>query len=367
MMIKASDLKKKIYEENLVEELLKKIGMHHIRSHSQGEYITCGMPDGDNQNSTVIYNEENLSVVAYTRENKKITDIISLTQYTQNLSFVESLKFICNELDLDNDIDLFPIRKIQQTPAEKFIKKIENKSNFQNNIIKEDVKIYSQDYIEQYSHSCYANISSDFEKDNIPASTQRLFDVIPYLEEVGIDWKTTYYNIYDLIPIYDEIGCIVGIKARRYGYSAEKFGKYYYLLPCEKSAQLYSLFYTKEPINSKKEVIICEAEKGVMQLWNYGFKNSVAVSGHKISQQQIEKIVKLEVDKVIIAFDEDVEETTLYNEYQKLKYLVKEVVCIIDKQHILNSKESPMDNPEKWKKLYKECQFIPKVWSDDEC
>lgn len=367
MMIKASDLKKKIYEENLVEELLEKMGMHNIRGHSQGEYITCGMPNGDNPSSTVIYNDENLSVTAYTRTDEEITDIISLVQYTQNLSFVEALKFICNELGLDNDIDLFPIHKIQQTPAEKFIKKVENKSNIQRNIIQKDVKIYSQDYIDQYSSSCYANISSNFEKDNISAKTQRVFDVIPYFEEVVINWNIIYYNTYDLIPIYDEMGCIVGIKARRYGYSAEKFGKYYYLLPCEKSTQLYGLFYTKEPINSKKEVIICEAEKGVMQLWTYGFKNSVAVSGHNISQQQVEKIAKLGVDKVIIAFDEDVKETTLYNEYQKLKYLVKEVVCIIDKQHILNEKESPMDNLEKWKKLYKECQFVPKVWSDDEC
>ena len=44
-----------------------------------------------------------------------------------------------------------------------------------------------------------------------------------------------------------------------------------------------------------------------MQLWNYGYRNAVAVGGHSISQVQVEKILKLEVDKVIIAFDQDVE------------------------------------------------------------
>lgn len=358
----AQTLKRRIYEENLVEELLEKIGMHHIRSHNHNEYITCGMPDGDNPNSTTVYNDEILGVVAYTRTHK-ITDIIALVQYTQDLDFTKALKWICNELSLENDTELISNKICSKTPANKYIDKIKSISNIDNKQVNNDILIYDEKYLEKYYNSCYAEFSPYFEKDNISKRTQRQFGVIPYLSIDDVNWCTTYYNECDVIPIYDEIGNIIGIKARRYN-NVEQYGKYIYFLPCNKSQNLYGLYITKDFINRKKEVIICEAEKGVMQLWEYGYKNAVAVGGHNISQEQVEKIIKLNVEKVVIAFDEDVDEKTLFKEYEKLKDLVKEVTCIIDKQHILNSKESPMDDPEKWENLYKECQFVPREWGD---
>ncbi len=361
-MINAKDLKKRIYEENLVEELLKKIGMHHIKPHNQEEYYTCGITDGDNPNSTTVYNDEYIGVKAYTRVDKKITDIISLVQYTQKLNFADSLKWISSQLQLDNDYELYSSQAVCEMSADKYIKKLESNSNKAKVTNNYDVTIYSNNKLNKYTSSIYSNFSSSFTQDNISKQTQNHFGVIPYLEEVVYDWNWIFHNIYDIIPIYDEIGCLVGVKKRNYGAGA----KYYYPLPYKKSKYLYGLFVTKDFIDRKNEVIICEGEKGVMQLWEYGYKNSVAVSGHDISHEQIEKLVKVNVDKVIIAFDEDIRERELYKTYTALKDSFNEVTCIIDKQHILNSKESPMDNPEKWEKLYKECQYIPKIWSDDE-
>ena len=368
-MVNAKELKKQIYEKNLVEELLEKIGMHHIQVHSQGDYFTCGMPDGDNNSSTTIYNDEYLSVVAYTRNIGEITDIISLVQYTQNLSFQDALKWIIEELKLSNDSDIYGNYSVNKTSSQNYIEKISkiNETYKNPNLQDESIQIYDENILDKFYNSCYGKYTDRFAKDNISPKTQRLFNIIPYLEEVGINWYRTNYNEYDLIPVYDEIGNLVGIKARQYGYLEHQIGKYTYkFLPCEKSKILYGLYFTKDYINKADEIIICESEKGVMQLWEYGYKNAVAVSGHSISNEQIKKIVKLNIKKVVIAFDKDIKEHELYYQYEKLKDLVNKVVCIIDTQNILDEKESPMDNPHNWKKLYQECQFEPTLWGGAE-
>lgn len=363
----AKGLKKKIYEEGLTEELLEKMGMHHIKNHNHNEYITCGRPDGDNPSSITVYFNENLNVVTYTIPEEVLgenPDIISLVQYTQNLEFRDALAWICKTLSLENDIDLVGSIKATKTPATRYIESLERICNKDNKPPLNDIAIYDESCLEKYYDSCYASVSSRFLADNIAQETQRLFGVIPYVEKVYWDWNATFYNPYDLIPIRDEIGNLIGVKARRYG--SDKVGKYTYLEKCQKSQYLFGLYITKDFIDNQNEVIICESEKGVMQLWSYGVKNAVAVSGHNISTEQKEKIAKLNVSKAIIAFDEDITERTLYEEYSKLKDCVNEVTCIIDKKHILGQKESPMDNPEKWEKLYKECQFVPKFWGDEE-
>ena len=68
--------------------------------------------------------------------------------------------------------------------------------------------------------------------------------------------------------------------------------KYIYMYPCAKSQILYGLYKTQKHIKEKKEVIICEAEKGVMQLWTYGYKNCVSIGGHSLSPYQKEKIIR---------------------------------------------------------------------------
>ena len=78
--MEAKTIKEYIFNNNRVEYVLEQLGMHHIKWHNGDEYITCGMPDGDNPNSTTVYNDSFLGVIAYTRDIKDaygISDIIS--------------------------------------------------------------------------------------------------------------------------------------------------------------------------------------------------------------------------------------------------------------------------------------------------
>jgi hypothetical protein len=102
--VDAKYIKDYIYENNHIEFVLEELEMHHIRWHGNRKYITCAMPDGDNPASTTIYNNENLNVVAYTRniiDNFGASDLISLVCFIKNMYFSHALKWLCNLLDLD--------------------------------------------------------------------------------------------------------------------------------------------------------------------------------------------------------------------------------------------------------------------------
>jgi DNA primase len=112
-------------------------------------------------------------------------------------------------------------------------------------------------------------------------------------------------------------------------------------------------------IKQSGEVIVAESEKGVLQLWSMGYKNSVAIGGHQLSKCQIQKLTHLGVE-ITIAYDQGVEIDNIgkidKNFYKSEfdKFLPQQKInCIYDKNgKILNLKESPMDNPNKWEELY---------------
>ena len=81
-------LKSYILEESRVDEILQSIGCHHIHYHSSG-YWTCANKDGDNKQAIVVWNNEYLPCVNYTRQmvsNGRKTDIIDLVCFTKNLN-----------------------------------------------------------------------------------------------------------------------------------------------------------------------------------------------------------------------------------------------------------------------------------------
>ena len=99
---------------------------------------------------------------------------------------------------------------------------------------------------------------------------------------------------------------MVGIKAR-YFYREVPDGetKFIYLEKCARSQILYGLYKTIPFIKQKNRVFVVEAEKGVQQLWEAGYQESVSTGGKKISKSQIDKLTRLCVP-IIFVFDKDV-------------------------------------------------------------
>lgn len=348
--MKAHILKQRIFNDNKIIDILQALNMHHIKDYDT--YISCGMPDGDNPKSTIIYKNEHLPVEAYTRDIKDQYDnsnIISLVSYINNSYFLHSVKWICQICNYD-----FYERDYNEPEFLKCLNELWllNKSGIENI---EDEKIIPLDesvlkYFGNYSNKLFLD-------DNIDDLTQLEFGL-------GFDLKSNRITI----PIRDELGTLIGVKGRLY--STELFdheNKYLYLYKCPKNQILYGLHKTLPYIQKTGIVYVVEAEKGVLQGWSKGIKNVVSIGGHQLSHNQVKKMTHLGVN-ICLCYDDKADyinqkindEICLVKDkdfYQKErdKFLHEQkVYAIIDENNkVLGNKQSPFDRLDKWDELLK--------------
>lgn len=337
-----SSLKEYIVDNDCIGTLLDKLGCHHIKNNYK--YYQCGNPDGDNQRAVIVYKDYSLSVINYTRDlgGKKNFDIFDLVTFYLKVNFFQSLQWICETIGISyyNDIK-------RDIPSSLLITKmlIDMQGGLQEtNVDDKPVKPISENILKYY----YNYRNDLFYNDNIDYNTQIEF-------EIGYD----DFNNRITIPIRDELGTLVGVKGRLFKENLTKEEqKYLYIEPCNRAKILYGLYKTYDYIKKSGKVYVCESEKGVMQLWSYGIRNSVATGGKKVSRSQIEKITRLCVDIVFI-FDKDVDLEEIKRIAENFIEKVN-IYAVIDNKGILNEKESPTDDYGKFKLLTENCLNVIK-------
>ena len=326
-------LKQYIFKNGLQSQILQALNLPNIRENDNK--IQCCNIDGDNPTAILIYkNNENLLVTDHTRDisdKYNNNDIIALVEFVRNCDYGEATKWIKQVLHIE---DSFAKEATEQDRINYILK---------NSKVVDD-RIDNELLAEIPEETLKAYLPWDntiFYEDNINWETQAEF-------ELGLD----VFSHRITIPIRDEMGRLVGVKGRRAWDVVDEWNpKYIYLHQCAKSRICYGLYKTLPYIKESNEIIVCESEKGVMQLWSYGYRNCVAVGGHSISQQQQDLIIQSGAATIIIAFDKDVDEETVRKEAENLS-LYRRVEYILDFDNILDEKESPMDNPNKWIDLY---------------
>jgi DNA primase len=331
-------LKTYIFENNKIEDILQEIGCHSIKFHSSNGYWTCGNPDGDNRQAIIVYSNENLNCINYTRNIGTPSDLLTLVCYNKQLSFFEGLKFVCGILGID-----YYHNFEEDVPESLRITKLLY-SMQQGNLDQEDdrpLKPISEKILSYY----YPCVNQMFADDGIDFKTQQIF-------ELGYDQETNRITI----PIRSEIGDLIGIKGRLFKKDiSENEQKYLYIEPCARGKILYGLDKTYPYIKKTGKCFIGESEKFTQQLWSMGVYNSVATSGKKISVHQIEKLTRLNAE-LIFAFDKDVTKKEIEDIADRFVSGVL-IWYLFDDKNILDEKESPSDSWVKWQRLNKECLY----------
>lgn len=330
-----TSLKEHICNEDLSEQVLESIGCHSISRHGD-DYITCANKDGDNKNAIVLYLNENLTVINYTRcisKTKRTTDIIDLVMFNEDCSFPEALKFICNEIGMD----------YYNNELEEMCESLQIIKMLQGWLTNEDMECNTPlKPISEKILSYYINAGNKmWEDEGISLETQSEF-------EIGYDPHSNYITI----PVRDELGSLVGVKARYFGKPDEYHSKFTALEKYSKSKVLYGYWQNRLFIKNNRKIIIVESEKSVLKLAEIGCRNVVATGGKKITKQQIEMIVRTGCTP-IIAFDKDCDEGQLQHIADMFVDGI-DVYAIIDKCNMLDEKESPMDRFDVWEVLSKE-------------
>ena len=333
-------LKEHILENNFIPTILEELGCHHIRK--KDGYIQCGNPDGDNVTAVCVYENTNLTTINYTRDisnGKNIhTDLISLVEFYKNETFPYAVKWICDVLDIDyySNLDEDLPKSLQLTKMLVEMQSVDTEAETEKPLKPISEKILS--YFKPY-------VNDMFNEDGVSYDTQAEF-------EIGYDEFTNRITI----PIRDDLGNLVGIKARYfYRQVPEDEQKFMYIEKCARSQILYGLYKTINFIKKAQRVFVTEAEKGVQQLYDKGYFEAVATGGSKISKSQIDKLTRLCVP-IIFVFDKDITKEEL-DDIASRFIDGTEVYALIDTIGILNEKESPTDNISKFEQLLEKCMY----------
>ena len=201
---------------------------------------------------------------------------------------------------------------------------------------------------------------------------------IEAMQKFGIRMDTVNEKI--IIPHYDINGQLVGIRGRAFNwYDLEKGMKYapvclgidtWYNHPL--GEHLYGLWLNKDTIKRTKKCVVFEGEKSVMLAETYypGNNFTVAVCGSAISQIQVDLLLQLGVTEIIIAFDNETDNTpaspTTLQYQEKILQLASlftpyvNVYYILDITGKLEYKDSPIDKgKETFEFLLKNKRLVP--------
>jgi DNA primase len=343
------EIKKRIFDEEKVELILDELDCWGIHDEQNGNLIVAGLPEGDNERSVQIKNNETLgSAIRSKGISGDIFNIVSYIIYSASseaemkLFLTKSKYWICNKLGYFEYIDEF-YKVTSNTDIKpeynRWLKKIHNGNTRLETNIERPIKIL--DYFGTIPYY-------DWVEKGLSVKTQKYF-------QIGIDVDDERITF----PVFNTDGKLIGVKGRYCGKSKIKQDKYKYLyvIPCNKSIEFFNLNRALPYIKEKKEVIVVEGAKTVMYLYQWGFKNAISIEGDILTDAQVKILKKLGLDtKIIFVWDKDKPIDFIKQQSERLQGRLK--YSIFDKNNLLKEKDSPTDKGEEiWNKLYKENKY----------
>ena len=333
---------KYIYEEQKIEEIYEKLGCQNIKFEQNDKLISAALPDGDNSRSVQTYcDDENLVSFIRTRGIKgNIFNVIGYIRHgcTTHEETKEKLYEIKKWIYVELGLKDLKLPEPKEDPL-KWLKEIQKERQYYENKLN---KVLPEDIMNQYIP--YPHMR--WIKEGISYETQILF---------GVGYDLFAERI--VFAIHNKNGEIVGVKGRYVGGDKNTLDniKYIYLYSCNKGWELFNLHRALPHIEEEKQVIVVEGEKSTMLLWEYGFKNCVAIGGSDLSEQQVKMLKDLGLDvEIVLAYDQDKDKDFIREQLKKFGCWksTRKISVIFDKDNLLKPKMSPCDDEKLWKKLY---------------
>lgn len=259
-----------------IKQYLEYFDFHHIVIRTN--YISFGRNIDSSPKSIVIRRTNNEALLVKDYPKNLVCDLFNYVIKEKGISFKEAISEAKSILGING----WHYKEQRHTaPFGGFYSNIRSKKDVQLNV-------YDESILDKYV-SCG---NERFLKDNISLKAQRYFNIGYSVEEQCIT-----------IPIYSEVGMVIGVKARINRDPKESEQKYYYLIPCLMSQTLYGYSQNYEYLESSDVVYVFESEKSVLQCFSYGIRNVVALGSGSVSKKQVQLLLQLRINKIILMHD----------------------------------------------------------------
>lgn len=258
-----------------IVELLSSFGFEHIKPLRKEIRFARDHKGGQNI-SIKLENNENIKVSDFARGISK--DIFSYIIQEKGVTFREVIQQTKKILGLSDDW------RPQQKKS--LFGGIYDNISRPNKEIK--LKVYNEKVLDQYERC--GNLR--FLRDGISLDAQKFWDVRFSTDDNRI-----------IIPIRNEYSELCGAKGRLNGEAEEDNPKYMYTIPVAMSQVLYGYSENYQYLYGN-DIIIVESEKSVMQAWDFGVRNIIALGSNSLSEKQAKLLLQLQPKRIIIAMDE---------------------------------------------------------------
>lgn len=256
-----------------IKELLETYDYCFVKIHST--YITCSRNSKSSPKSIVIRLENNEGLLVHDYAKNVIKDIFAYISLMRNVSFKDIFNTCKKILGIRGSY----IATERHKAFGGFYEKITKQA-------KQIIETIDDSALNKYKRCP----NQRFYKDGISIEAQRYFGIGYDIENQAIT-----------IPIRNEAGNLIGVKARRNDDEIEG-NKYYYLIPTYMSQTLYG-FSENYGYLTSGDVIVFESEKSCLQCFSFGVRNCVALGSSSLSKKQALLILSLFPKRIILAHD----------------------------------------------------------------
>lgn len=324
-------------DENLIYQLIESLGYEDIRD--CGDNFRFKNLDGDSANAIAFYKTGYF--VNFTRGMRG--DAFAFVMYAKQCNFVTALNYIVKTLHLNQEV----LNEEVEYPFGGFYRKlIKTQSEPES-----DMPTYDESILSDYS----GMFNTMFFKDGISFCTQAKY-------KVGYDvWSNRI-----TIPEYTFDGRLCGIMGRLNDSHCNHEERWLPLIPCSRNLTLFGYHRNYATIQQKNLAVIFESEKSTMQMNTFGSKVALSSCGCHLSNTQVRYLKALMVNRLILAYDEGLDEEYVREEAKKLKMdnqlIQNKVGYIYDREHDIlkvGTKASPSDLG---KKAFSELMKRKVVW-----
>lgn len=308
-------------DENLIYQLIESLGYEDIRD--CGDNFRVKNLDGDSANAIAFYKTGYF--VNFSRGVRG--DAFAFVMYAKKCNFVTAMNYIIETLHLNKE----ELNQQINYPFGGYYRKLIKDVNEP----EANMTTYDESVLADY----YGMYNQMFFQDGISYCTQAKFNV-------GYDvWSNRI-----TIPEYTFDGKLCGIMGRLNDPNCRHEERWLPIIPCSRNLTLFGYHRNYSAIQRKNIVIVFESEKSTMQMNTFGSRVALSSCGCHLSRTQVKYLKSLMTDRIVLAYDEGLEEEYLREEASKLKMnnqmIQNKVGYIYDKDHDVlpvNSKASPSD------------------------
>ena len=292
--------------------------------HKKGKNYFCCCPfhKGDDTPSLCVYPADNKWYCFGCGAGSSIYDWIM--KYN-NLSFHEAIEEVA---DITNT-DMTECVESESIATLKELKKLKTQDKEEQ--VPRKILDFKDDYINKYSNE----LPEEWLAEDMTEQALRTYNI-----RVDLSANRIVY------PVLDSEGYLIGVKGRTRIDAYKQLGLSKYINYYKIGTIDYFQGWQQALLEIKKEksVVIFEGIKSCIKCWGWGIRNTIAAETSKLSDGQLQLLIKTSIPEIIFAFDSDQDFYKLAKD-DKIQMLRKftKVSIITDRKKRLGEKMSPAD------------------------